>query len=242
MRANRSILLAVLVAACAHPAPPREPPKSYRQHMDEAAAHDRDADVQEQMAAESQRTGGGGYACGDRALTDQVTSGGERVTTWVPCWNTDRDASAAHLAEAERLRAEARQHRAIARSLMDIERMFCAGFPEDELTHTPLYHRSDIAAVVPLREDGRLIGARVTFKAVPGLTPGYLRHALLCHRARMATLGYPATYMAYDPTMLVDTRVSVDDRGGPIEVTVRGDDDLAAALVWSRAQALLGLR
>ena len=91
------------------------------------------------------------------------------------------------------------------------------------VTHSPLYHRHDIASVEAYREGGDLAGARVTFKAVPGLSPAYLSHALLCHRARMATLGYPTTYMAYDPAMLVHTHLAVDDQGGPIVVTIRAD-------------------
>ncbi|MBK7078902.1 MAG: hypothetical protein IPH44_42220 [Myxococcales bacterium] len=244
MRANTSILLVTLVAACAGSAPAPERPKSYREHMDEAAAHDRDAEVHEAIASDAERAGRGSasYACGNQALSDQTTSGGERVTSWVPCWSVANDASATHEAEAERLRTEAQQHRAIARNLLDVERTFCAGLPADELTHSPLYHRHDIASVEAYREGGDLAGARVTFKAVPGLSPAYLSHALLCHRARMATLGYPTTYMAYDPAMLVHTHLAVDDQGGPIVVTIRADDDVTAAAVWSRAQALLNQR
>ena len=202
MRANTSILLVTLVAACAGSAPAPERPKSYREHMDEAAAHDRDAEVHEAIASDAERAGRGSasYACGNQALSDQTTSGGERVTSWVPCWSVANDASATHEAEAERLRTEAQQHRAIARNLLDVERTFCAGLP------------------------------------------AYLSHALLCHRARMATLGYPTTYMAYDPAMLVHTHLAVDDQGGPIVVTIRADDDVTAAAVWSRAQALLNQR
>ncbi len=244
MRANTSILLVTLVAACAGSAPAPERPKSYREHMDEAAAHERDAVTHEAMAADAERAGRGSasYACGNQPLSDQTTSGGERVTSWVPCWSVSHDASAAHDAAAERLREEARQHRAVARNLLDVERTFCTGLPADELTHTPLYHRHDIAGVEPYREGGELAGARITFKAVPGLSPDYLSHALLCHRARMATLGYPTTYMAYDPAMLVHTHLAVDDQGGPIVVTIRADDDVTAAAVWSRAQALLNAR
>lgn len=244
MRANPSILLVALIAACAGSAPATERPKSYREHLDEAAAHDRAADVQEAMAADAERAGRGSasYTCGDQALSDQTTSGGERVTAWVPCWSVARDASAAHDADAARQRAEAQQHRAVARNLLEVERTFCTGLAAEELTHTPLYHRHDIASVAAYRENGVLAGARVTFKAVPGLSPAYLSHALLCHRARMATLGYPTTYMAYDPSMLVHTHLAVDDQGGPIVVTIRADDDVTAAVVWSRAQALLNAR
>ncbi|MBK9034721.1 MAG: hypothetical protein IPL61_26230 [Myxococcales bacterium] len=210
--------------------------------MDEAAAHDRAAAAHERAANEARRSGSGGYACGDRALSDQTTTGGEPVTRWVPCWSVEQEGSAEHEAAAERLRTEAREHRAIARTLVDVERTFCAILVDDELTHTPLFHRDDIASVEPYREDDRVVGARVTFKRVRGLDADYLRQALLCHRARMATLGYPATYMAYDPSMLAHSHIAVDERGGPVVLTVRGDDEVTAAVVWSRAEALVGAR
>ena len=79
--------------------------------------------------------------------------------------------------------------------------------PEDELTHTPFFHRSDVAAVTAYREGGKLAGATVTWKPVDGLTADWMRVALMCHRARLATLGYPTTYMAYDPSTLNATQL-----------------------------------
>ena len=62
--------------------------------------HDQKAAVHEQAASEAAKSGSGGYACGDRALSDQTTSGGEPVTRWVPCWSVEREASSTHEAEA----------------------------------------------------------------------------------------------------------------------------------------------
>lgn len=236
----RPISIAVVagLAACAAPRPQPEAPKSATAHLREADAHDREAEVHDRAAAEAQRSDGTGYACGDRALSDQTQSGGEPVTRWVPCWSVERDASAAHKAEAERLRAEARAHRATARTLIDVERTFCADLPDDELTHTPFYHRSDVAQVEAYREGDHLAGARITFRPVEGLTTTWMQQALLCHRARAATLGYPPTYMPYDPSTLRGTHLAVGAERGAIVITVRADDDVTAAVVWSRAQAL----
>ncbi len=237
----RTAILSVVlvgVAACATPRPQPEAPKSASEHLREAARHDQEAAVHERAAAEAARSGYEGYACGDRALSDQTQTGGEPVTRWVPCWSVERDASAAHQADAERLRAEARAHRATARALVEVERTFCAIMPEDELTHTPFYHRTDVASVEAYREGDALAGARITFRPVRGLTVEWMRDALLCHRARAASLGYPATYMPYDPTTLRATHLAVATTGGAVVVTVRADDDVTAAVVWSRAQAL----
>ncbi|MEZ4398776.1 MAG: hypothetical protein R3B06_02065 [Kofleriaceae bacterium] len=236
----RHAALLAVVAACGQPrATPATPALGYRGNLDEAAAHEREAEAHER-AAEAARGAPDSYACGDRALSEQSRSGTEPVTTWVPCWSVERDASAAHAAEAARLRAEAREHRAIARSLLEVERTFCANLPADELTHTPLYHRSDVAQVAPYRADGQLVGAQITFRHVDGLTADWLRQSLLCHQARMATLGYPATYMGYDPAMLRGVHVAVTDADGTLTITVRADDDVTAAVTWSRAQALVG--
>jgi hypothetical protein len=225
--------------ACATTAAPPSQPQSARAHLEEAEAHDRDAVTHEHAAIEQRARGLDSVACGDRALSDQTTSGGEPVTRWVPCWSTGNEAASAHEQAAERLRDEARQHRATARALVEVERTFCAILAEDELTHTPLYHRHDILAVERYEEDGKLLGARIVWRPVEGLTSDYLRQALLCHRARMATLGYPTTYMPYDPSMLAATHIAIGPRAGQLVLTVRADDDVTAAVVWSRAQALI---
>ncbi len=180
------------------------------------------------------------YVCADGGMPSQTTSGGERLTIWSPCWSQEREHSEAHRARAEALRAEAQRHRATARTLIDVERTFCAQLPPDELTHTPFAHRDDVALAVAYREGERVLGAKITFKPVPGLTANWMRMALGCHRARLATLGYPATYMSYDPTMLLHVSVGVADLEGQVIVTVRADDDVDGAVAWSRAAALVG--
>lgn len=236
-----ALLLAWIGSGCApkrtDPTPAR--PMSRSEHLAEAIRHEQEAD-KHTRAAESIAGAPESYSCGDRVLSDQTTSGTERVTSWVPCWSVDREASAAHEQMAEKQRAEAREHRAIARTLVDVERTFCAGMTPDELTHTPFFHRSDVAAAEPYREGDQLVGARITFKPVRGLTGDWMRQALLCHRARMATIGYPTTYMAYDPSLLQHTHIAVDDHTGAVVVTIRADDDADAAVAWARAAALVG--
>jgi len=240
-RAARRVVLAAacLVTGCGgsqNPVPER--PKSAQEHLllaarceDKAAEHLRAAVAAEQRPDT--------YVCADGGMPSQTTSGGERLTIWSPCWSQDRVDSAAHREEAERLRAEAAQHRATARTLLDVERTFCAGLPEDELTHTPFHHQDDIELAVAEREGDRIVGAKITFKPVPGLDAAWMRMALRCHRARLAALGYPATYMSYDPSMLLNVAVEVDDRDGPVVVTVKADDEVDGAVAWSRASALI---
>jgi hypothetical protein len=240
----RSLLIASLLAACGG-APQRtlQPPRGYAAHMAAADDHDAAADAQDHAAAEARA----GQAtaqprCGApvvSVIADQTTSGGERIGSWVPCWTVEREAADRHHAEAVKLRQEAHVDRAIARNLVAVEREFCAVLTPDELTHTPFWHREDIDAVTPYVEDDRVRGVRVRFKPVVGLTPQWLRAAILCHQARAATLGHPPTYLDYDPTLVVGVHVVVNPRGDATEVLVRAEDDGAAAIVGARANALL---
>jgi hypothetical protein len=211
--------------------------------MAEADAHDRDAQTHERASAEAAAAiDPSAVKCGNpvvSTIADQTTSGGERIGSWVPCWTVERQAAERHHAEAVRLREQAHVDRAIARNLVAVEREFCAVMPPDELTHTPFWHREDIATVEPYLEEGVVHGARVRFKAVEGLTGAWLREAILCHQARSATLGHPPTYMDYDPTLVAGVHVVVTEKKGLVEVLVRADDGTAGAVVVSRAQALL---
>ena len=51
--------------------------------------------------------------------------------------------------------------------------------PEEELEHSPFDHHEDIAAVSAEVAYGRLVGARIRFKAVPGLDAAWLRQLCL---------------------------------------------------------------
>jgi hypothetical protein len=211
--------------------------------MAEAAEHDREATVHERQAGDARaRVDSSGIQCGNPVIgpiTDQSTSGGERISSWLPCWSVERDAARHHQAEADRLHREAMIDRAVARNLVAIEREFCAVLPPGELTHTPFYHREDVAAVEPYVEGGKVKGARIHFKAVEGLDANWMRQALTCHRARAAVVGYDPKYMDYDPTMLADVNVAVTERKGRVDVLVRSDGEITAAVVLARAKALV---
>lgn len=245
MRSLPILLSLGTLTACASGPQRVEPdgPRSYRERMAEADKHDHDAQVHERQAAEARgRIDPTGVTCGHPvvgAVADQSTSGGERLSTWVPCWSVERDAAKYHQAEADRLHREARFDRGVARNLLEVEHEFCSQMPDSELTHTPFYHREDVAAVEPYVEGGAVKGARIHFKPIRGLDAGWMRQALLCHRARAATIGYDPKYMAYDPSMISDVNVAVTDRGGAVTVLVRSDSDPTTAVVVSRANALL---
>jgi hypothetical protein len=176
--------------------------------------------------------------CGNPAVgaaADQSTSGGERLSSSVPCWTVPPQAGTSPDPAPPR---ETHTTRVAARDAVEVE--FCSALPVDELTHTPLYHRGDIAAVEPYLEHGTIKGARIRFKRVEGLTADWMRQAIVCHRARTAALGREPPHLADDPTLLDGAHTAVTERRGIVQLVVRSDNDTTGAAVLARARALLG--
>jgi hypothetical protein len=235
----RPSIALVLLVACAGPtsvSPQR--PLGVAEHRAEADQHEGRA-ARHAAAAAEHAEGRNGTACGDSVLGDQLTSGGERLQLAVPCWNTDADASFEHRRAAAHERSEADRHRAQARNLEQVERDRCAGLAPAELDHTSFWHRSDIARVERLADGATLRGARVTFRPVPGLDAPWLEHALQCHRARAAVLGWDSRYMGYDPSLLPGVTTTVGVTAGGVTVEIRTNDPDVAAVVAGRAEALV---
>ncbi len=179
------------------------------------------------------------YQCGDRVLADQATSGGVPLTPVMPCWDTAEESASHHRYEADRERTIAERHRIAAAKLVDAERDACRGLPAQELEHSPFSHVKEIDEVVPHVEGGKVIGARIIFKPVLGLDAAWMRHAIACHHARFERLGEPATYFPDDPTLVAGAKVTVEDVGNRVEVTVTSKDDVAQHVALARAQDLV---
>jgi hypothetical protein len=242
----RSVFLGTvaLLAACGAGAQVAPPPRGVEANLEEAKRHEADARRHEELAASAEaaaaRTAPGAeYVCGDSVLAAQTTSGGERLVSNAPCWTKEVDVARRHRSEADALRADAASHRSQARALLAAEQASCASMPADELDHTPFAHRDDIAAVTARLDDDRLVGVRVRFRQVSGLTAEWLRDAITCHQARAAALGFEPRYMAYDPTVLEDVEVKVTDDGQGAIVDIRAHSREAALIAYARAEALL---
>lgn len=212
--------------------------------MEDADVHSRRAEQHRQAARipDSRATSADRYTCGDVALSDQSTSGGERLVPSVPCWDIAEE-NAAHqryLAAREQQRAD--RERRTATHMVETELAACRGLPARELEHSPFAHRRAIVSVIPHRETGTLRGVRIVFKPVPGLTATWMRQAIACHRARFERLGEPPTYLPEDPTLLARATATVELRNGHIEVTIASTDDLSARVALDRARDLVGPR
>jgi hypothetical protein len=181
------------------------------------------------------------YRCGDTTLNDQLTSGTERITSWVPCWDQDDEIALTQRKNVMRI-AEPAPEREQAVALARAELTSCRGIPKGELDHSPFAHRRAIAQVIPHRRGGQIHGARIVLKPVPGLTAEYMRRAIACHQARFAVLGKPASYLPDDPTLVEGAEVDVSELRGHLEVFVRSDSDVAGTVAYARAQDLVRTR
>jgi hypothetical protein len=232
--------IALGLAACGG-SPRGSRPLGVGDHLAEARRHETDAEREEQIAGDVDAASRKRPpVCGDVVVADQVSSGGERFHGTVPCWSSEQSTADRHRAEATRLRADARMHRARARELLEAERASCGTLPAEEMDHTPFAHLEDIVWVGAELDGAKVRGARIRFRPVEGLTEDWLRTAIACHQARAAALGYDPTYMGYDPSAVAGTAVEViaDDDG--VLVIVRASDDAAALAVYGRAEELVG--
>lgn len=235
------VLMVFAVAACGRP---RESivrrPGGYGAHLQHAEGHSRRAEQHREAARAAdavpltQR-----YQCGDVALNDLATSGGERLTPTVPCWDVADETAARQRALAAREQRRADDERRAATRLVEDENAACRGLAEHELDHSPFEHRTAIAAVIPHREAGRIRGVRIVFRAVPGLTAAWMRQAIACHRARFERLGGPATYLPDDPSLVIGAIATVEMHGRHLEVVIASSDDGSARVALGRAQDLV---
>jgi hypothetical protein len=234
MRAT--LIIVVVLAGCRASGGstlPASPAVSYEAHMAQATELEREATTHEE-AAEVARQKGATYECDTRPETEQATSGTEHFEGTRICSDTAQDDRRRHEQAAKKLRADADQHRGIARSMVDVERAACAGFGVDQLRDTPLGRARAAARVEEI--DG---GVRITVPAGPGLALAAVQREMGCHRARAAL--YDADdYMGHDPALVPATRLAIEAAaGGGVVFTIRGDDVVATDVARKRAAALV---
>jgi hypothetical protein len=238
--------LILAATGCASPRPidpGHNRPLSAQEHLTEAERHDREANAQgasyDPEARVPRGAPGAPIECFDRPLAGMPHSGTEPLPLVRPCWSTHTAAIGDREKVARVHRHAAAEHRGMAAVLFRVEREACAGLGEDEISHSPFYHREDILQVEPIHEDGALRGARVTFRPVPGLTLKWLRTSVDCHLARAAVMGYSSRYMSYCPLMLEGVTAEVERLEYGFRVTVRARSDEIAAAVLGRVRDLL---
>jgi hypothetical protein len=169
------------------------------------------------------------------------------------CWTARVNPTSQHRAEASTHHEEAAKHRAAAQALRDAEAGACAGIEAEDRDTSPFYFREDIASVQTLKEPAdparggkspatRDAGARVVFRAVPGLTSEWLQRSINCHVARGSVVGHDDAAMSYCPVAIKGVRATVASTGDGFAVDVRGDDPATVVEILRRARALTAPR
>ena len=226
-------LAAILLVACGgSPAPHHEHPEplSVAQHEEHAQGHEAEAGVSHERVDP--------YSSGDQAQCVDVggplESGGERMKVMKPCW-TSAEQNASYLRAAEAHKSAAADHREWAKQLVEVERVSCGELGEIERSTSPFVRGPDILSVEPYTEGQQILGARVTFRMVKGLTKQWFLKSMRCHRARAATLGFARDFMPYCPLALEHTATSVVEDAGTLVVTLRAESPLVGAQIYGRA-------
>jgi len=231
--------LVIALAACTAPARVPSTLLSAQQHYAEARRHDAEADEHDRAARADERVTAQQRYCADRAIAEQSTSGGVPISLVTPCWTSTASDRESHLHRAADLRRDARAHRSTAAKLIAAERAACDRLPVAERDHSPSWHRDDIIGVETVYAGHHVVGARLVFRKVEGLSVDWLRAAYACHHAQAAAAGYDPTYMPYCPAGLPDVAIDVVERSDGYVVTFRSSvrDDTGPAIL-GRAEAL----
>jgi hypothetical protein len=211
-----------------------------------AKPHDMSAEQHEAAAVAEETTAGQHQAQFD-------PEAGERETRCIgphpasqPCWSSLKNATEAHRKEAAEHAHAAADHRAGSQALKDAEARACVGVPAMDRDMSPFDRREDIASVKPLEEATTLpkgsttvVGATVTFRAVPGMTAQWFQRVVDCHLARNAALGHVVPEMPSCPLVPKGVTASVSPTSDGFAVAIRGSDAAAAEEVLRRANGLV---
>lgn len=202
-------------------------------HAAKAAAHDAKYDPSASTTRER---------C--RSRLDRVAQGGGNFAE--VCWTSVTNPTEAHLKMAAEHRQHAADHRGASAALREAESKACAGIAPDDRDISPFDRADDITKVEVLKERSgsdkqpseRIVGATVTFRAMPGLTAEGLQRIVDCHLARNAALGHTVPEMPNCPLVPNGARAQATPTADGFAVAVRSDDPETSKDVVSRAQRL----
>jgi hypothetical protein len=176
-------------------------------------------------------------------------------------WKSEENPTDQHRKDAEHHRKLAEKHRAASKALVDAEQRFCSGIPDADRDLSPFYHREDITASYGIEKPeggygaqdgpkfvsiqqiekevagpGGLLGARVTFRAVPGMTGEWLQRVADCHLARNSVEG--GTGMPFCPLAVPHTSATVTSTGAGFAVDITSYNADSVREIIKRASAL----
>ena len=220
-------IVSCLALACAPAIPVAGDRSSSRDERVAAAREDRELGVMER-----QKPGPGDELCW--LTVDGVPAPICWTSATSPERTFDVEVDARYLAAAERRRT--------SQALRDAEATACDGIPGSDRVESPFAHREDIIDVEELHlsePDGTvLLGARVQFRDIPGLTAEWLQHVVNCHLARNAALGHDVPESSYCPLVPRGARATVQAGSYGYFIEVVSDDERSGREIQRRAMAL----
>lgn len=229
----RAIFSLILTAGCG--SGPKAHPTSAAAHERAAEAHEAEAEGIENQCWKARRNELTTPVDAEANTIERLDKPGE------PCWKAqDKRFLDAH-------RDAAAKHRAASTELRAAEASACAGFSVDDRVISPFERTSEIAGVEPFvrRTDPytagsreRVVGAVVTFRAVPGMTTEWLQRLVDCHLARNAALGHVVPEMPNCPLVPAGVRARVRPAGTGFAVEIDSDDPDVAREILARAERL----
>ncbi len=184
-----------------------------------------------------------GIACGSTVVEDQITTAGQRLAAWTPCWDIDateltsRDPYALlQIMAPNAVPHEPRSEEAPISTDLDVAaEIACAKVAPRDRDHSAFDRTKEIAAVHPIHDaTGEVSGVKVIFRPVGGLDAEWMRDSIACQQARWATFGQDPKLAPHDPTLVAGAHVDVADREGHVEVTVMTDTAAQASLAIGR--------
>jgi hypothetical protein len=215
---------------------------SASEHQAMAEREDRAAEAHEgpEKKAAGPRASGPSAGVESQATSSAQCGRGE-------CWTSATTPTEQHKQDAKRHRELAAKHRAASAALLAAEEQACTGISEDDRDISPFYHREDIISVSVLEEPikglGRqpvmkTTGAKIEFRAVPGMTAEWLQRVVECHIARASAAGHNMPEMDYCPLVPKGVKASVSSTGNGFSVDVTSGDAATVKEIIRRAQAL----
>lgn len=184
----------------------------------------------------------------ERAGTEHAGKFDPKATDRYTPWRSSENPTQPHRDAAARHRKTAEQHRMASQALREAEQRFCSGIAPDDRDMSPFYHRQDITVVETMKPvDGAYDsvaassspnGARVSFRAVPGLTGEWLQRVVDCHLARNAVEGASDTTMSYCPLAVPHVAAKVVSAGNGFSVEITSDNAESVREIVKRAEAL----
>jgi hypothetical protein len=208
---------------------------SVEQHQSAARSDDQQASAEQSL-----------YNPHAHAFHEMCSGGTAHSEVIEPCWTEDVNPTERHLREAEHLRNAAAHHRTLSNALAAAEAQACVGVSEHDRDVGPLSHPGDILAVEEIapndnghREGGvNIIGYRVVYRPVQGLTVHNMQRLVDCHMARVAAMGYDVPEMNDCPLVAQGIRAQVVETPAGIAIDLVTRDLATLRDLRARAERL----